>query len=129
MEAIKDIIQQLGVRVDFVIILLALMLVDIICGVVKALYLGEFKSSIFREGLIKKFFEVVIVCAGYLIDYVLGTRNVGLAVLIMLIGAELYSIIFENAATFVHVPKVLEDAVNSMREEKKEEEIDNGERF
>lgn len=128
MSAIKEIIAQLGVRVDFVVILLALMLVDIICGVIKALYLNEFRSSIFREGLIKKFFEVVIVCAAYLIDYVLGTRQVGLAVLIMLIGAELYSIIFENASKFVHVPKILEDAVNSMRGEK-EEEIDNGERL
>lgn len=121
---IKEIIQQLGVRVDLIVILLGLMATDIFAGVVKAFYLGEFQSKILREGLIKKLFEIVIIVIGYVLDYVLNLKQIGVAVSLILIGAETYSIVIENASTFVPIPKVLKNAIDTLKSEddKNEEE-------
>ena len=125
---IKSIIAELGVRVDLIVILLILMVLDILVGIIRAFYQGTFKSKILREGLIKKLFEVIIILIGYVLDYVLGLKNIGVAVTYLLIGAEAYSIVVENISEFIPIPQILKDAIDSLRGEKKED-IDNGERF
>jgi len=124
---IKAIIEQLGVRVDLILILLGLMALDIIVGVIKAFYLKNFQSKILREGLIKKLFEIVIILIGYVLDYVLNIKQIGLAVIMLLIGAETYSIVIENISEFVPIPKILKEMIEKLKGE--EEEVDNGERF
>lgn len=118
----KEIIEQLGVRTDFLLILVILMGVDILVGIIRAFHNREFKSSILREGLIKKLFEVIICILGYIGDYVIGINQVGLAVTILLIGAEMYSIVIENASDFVPIPKPLKDLIANL---KGEESIEN----
>lgn len=125
---IRNIISVLNIRVDLIIILLSLMALDIFVGVIKAFYEKNFQSKILREGLIKKLFEIIIICIGYLIDYILEIHNVGIAVLVMLIGAEMYSIVIENASKFIPIPKMLRNMIDNLRSEK-EEEVDNGERL
>lgn len=124
---VKQIVEILGVDVKLLIVLVVMMALDILAGSIRAVVEKDFKSKIFREGLAKKLFEIMLIVVSYLVDYCLQTHIVGKAVTLMLIGAEAYSIVFENAAKFVSVPSVLEDAINTLRKEK--EEQDNGERF
>lgn len=128
---IQKLIEVLGVNVQLLLVLVVMMALDIIAGCTRAIVEHDFQSKIFREGLAKKLYELMLIVVAYLVDYTLGTKVVGIAVTSMLIGAEAYSIVFENAAHFISIPGVLEDAINSLRQEKvkEEEEADNGQRL
>lgn len=96
-------------------VLMIVMLLDIITGTVGALIKKDFKSTVFREGLFKKLLEVVLVVVGYLMDYTLSVTYIGMAVMVMVIGMELYSIVFENMADYINIPDWLKNIIDGMR--------------
>lgn len=96
-------------------VLMIVMLLDIITGTLGALLKKDFKSTVFREGLFKKLLEVVLVVVGYLLDYTLSVEYIGTACMIMVIGMELYSIVFENMAEYIELPDWLKNIIDGMR--------------
>lgn len=96
-------------------VLMIVMLLDIITGTLGALLKKDFKSTVFREGLFKKLLEVVLVVVGYLLDYTLSVEYIGTACMIMVIGMELYSIVFENMSEYIEIPDWLKNIIDGMR--------------
>lgn len=96
-------------------VLLIAMLLDIITGTIGALIKKDFKSTVFREGLFKKLLELVLVVVGYLLDYVLTVSYIGTACMILVIGMELYSIVIENMAEYIDIPKWLKDILEQLK--------------
>lgn len=96
-------------------VLMIVMLLDIITGTLGALLKKDFKSTVFREGLFKKLLEVVLVVVGYLLDYTLSVEYIGTACMIMVIGMELYSIVFENMSEYIEIPDWLKNIIDCMR--------------
>lgn len=96
-------------------VLMIVMLLDIITGTLGALLKKDFKSTVFREGLFKKLLEVVLVVVGYLLDYTLSVEYIGTACMVMVIGMELYSIVFENMAEYIELPDWLKNIIDGMR--------------
>ena len=127
---VQDIIKAMSVRTDLLIVLVGVMGLDILVGCIRAFSEGSFKSKIFREGLAKKLYEIILIIVAYIVDYVLGTNYIGVAVSVMLIGAEAYSVVIENISKVVEIPQPLIDAIDRLKGKKEEvEEDDNGERF
>lgn len=110
-----EIIKELDIRQDLIIVVLVVMLLDIITGTIGALLNHDFKSTVFRQGLFKKLYELVFIIAGYLLDYVLDVKYIGLAVIYMIIGMELYSIMIENASDIIPLPQWLKDIVENLK--------------
>lgn len=96
-------------------VLMIAMLLDIVTGTIGALIKKDFKSTVFREGLFKKLLEIVLVVVGYLMDYTLSVTYIGMACLIMVIGMELYSIVFENMAEYINIPDWLKKLIEAMK--------------
>lgn len=96
-------------------VLMIVMLLDIITGTIGALLKKDFKSTIFREGLFKKLLELVLVIVGYLMDYTLSVNYIGNAVIVMVIGMELYSIVFENMTGYLDVPEWLRKLIENLK--------------
>lgn len=96
-------------------VLMIVMLLDIITGTIGALLKKDFKSTIFREGLFKKLLELVLVIVGYLMDYTISVNYIGNAVIVMVIGMELYSIVFENMTGYLDVPEWLRKLIENLK--------------
>lgn len=101
----------------YIVCLLILMGLDVVAGVMIAFVKKEYKSCLFREGLVKKVLEVLLVLVGFVLDAVLDMTGVGYAVLIGLSVSEAYSIVIENIGTYIDVPSVLKDLLQKKKEE------------
>ena len=53
----------------YIICILAFILADILTGLVKALYEGDFKSSVMRQGLFHKCGEIMVLALLYGVEY------------------------------------------------------------
>ena len=113
-------LKELQIRKDFILIILILMVLDVITGVVKAFLDKNFQSTIFRQGLYKKVYELIIILVGYILDYVLGLNYIGEALIFMIIGLEAYSIVIENASEYVPIPSWLKQIIEKLKAENKE---------
>lgn len=112
-------INDLYIRADFIIIILILMILDILSGVIKAFIDKEFSSSVFRQGLFKKVYELIIIIVGYILDYVLQLEYIGITLSMMIIGLETYSIVIENASTYIPIPDFFKNIIINLKEGEK----------
>ena len=119
---VLDMLSKIKVRTDLLIVISVLMLLDIVTGVIGALINKEFKSTIFRQGLFKKVYELLIIVVGYILDYTLGLTYIGVALSFMIIGLEAYSIVIENAGNYVPVPEWLKDIIERLKAGEKQKE-------
>lgn len=118
-EAIKAIVTE---NQKAVLVLAVFILFDIITGVIKAGTNGELVSSKFRHGIIKKFFEILLIVVGYALDYLTEMVYIGNSVAIFFIVMEGYSIL-ENTSEFVELPSILKTILDSLQGEKNKDDI------
>lgn len=96
--------------------LIALMVIDYITGVVKAIYLKKLSSEIGYRGLIKKILVLIVVGAAVVLQSVLP-QNIPLReITIMFFVCNEGISILENAATMIPIPKKLKDVLLQLRD-------------
>lgn len=96
--------------------LIALMVIDYITGVVKAIYLKKLSSEIGYRGLIKKVLVLIVVGAAVVLQSVLP-QNIPLReITIMFFVCNEGISILENAATMIPIPKKLKDVLLQLRD-------------
>lgn len=96
-------------------VVLVFMLLDIITGTVGAFKDKDFKSTVFREGLFKKLLELILIVVGYLLDYTLSLKYIGVACNYLIIGMEAYSIVIENMSDYIPLPEWLKEIIEKLK--------------
>ena len=131
MDEVKDVIQNLHFTKDFwvVVVPCILMAVDIATGFVNAWAKHNIKSAIMRQGLARKFGELVIIGIAQLFFYSLGLSKVIVSGVSFYIGImELISICENLDKLGVPIPKfikrALHDAQDKLAKESKGGEAD-----
>ena len=109
-----ELIQLLKDNQKFIVILCVFILLDIVSGIVKAILNKDLKSSIFRDGLLKKSLEIIIVILGFSCDWAFGMTVLGKAVLMFEVAMEGYSIL-ENIVDYVPVPEKLKEFLEQVK--------------
>ena len=94
-----------------------LITIDILTGLVIAWRNGDFKSSIMRTGLSKKFGELVYVLVGILTKFALGTELILYFTVIYICLMELSSLAENCAKLGVEIPEKLKEKLNNDKEE------------
>lgn len=131
MDEINDVIQNLRFTKDFwvVVVPCILMAVDIATGFVNAWAKHNIKSAIMRQGLARKFGELVVIGIAQLFFYSLGLSKVIVSGVSFYIGImELISICENLDKLGVPIPKfikrALHDAQDKLAKESKGGEAD-----
>lgn len=93
------------------IVLSVSILCDIFTGVVKAVIDHDLKSSKFKEGLLKKTYDYILVIIGICLDWLLGTSYICKGCLYALVAMEFYSCI-ENLRNYIPVPETISKALD-----------------
>lgn len=119
MDEVKDVIQNLHFTKDFwvVVVPCILMAVDIATGFVNAWAKHNIKSAIMRQGLARKFGELVIIGMAQLFFYSLGLSKVIVSGVSFYIGImELISICENLDKLGVPIPKFIKRALHDAQE-------------
>lgn len=119
MEKIIKLFQQDDIR-KILLIMAVVIIIDIVTGLINAFLKQELNSTKMREGLIKKFYEFVIVLIGFLLDIMLSTgTTVCTAVATFYVVEEILSII-ENTSKYVPYPEIITKTLEKLKEHKEE---------
>lgn len=95
----------------------ALILLDIVTGVINAWVKGELKSYRLREGLGKKTGEVILLIVGSLLYHGLGVSKAILCILSLYISFMEFISLMENLKKLgVHIPKFIDKALAGANE-------------
>lgn len=130
MDEVKEIIQNLHFTKDFwvVVVPCILMAVDIATGFVNAWAKHSIKSAIMRQGLARKFGELVIIGMAQLFFYSLGLSKVIVSGVSFYIGImELISICENLDKLGVPIPKFIKRALHDAQEKLAKEPEEGGE--
>ena len=95
---------------------LILIVIDVITGVVIAWRDNNFKSSVMRAGLSKKFGELVYVLIGVLTKYALGTEMILYFTVIYICLMELSSLAENCDKLGVDIPDLLKEKLNNNKD-------------
>ena len=111
MENITEILDNVKFVNDNMALLLplALIILDILTGVVNAILKGEMDSSVMRQGLGHKFSEVIYLILGILIDIFLRWHGVYLLMIIYISFMESVSILENCSKLGVPMPEFLKN--------------------
>lgn len=104
------------------IVLCVFIVLDIVTGVLKAASKKELVSSKFRQGCVKKIFELVLIIVGFCLDYLTDLSYVGNTVSVFFIVMEGYSIL-ENTSEFVELPGILKAILEGLQGDKDKDDI------
>lgn len=96
---------------------------DIVTGIIKAVLSHDLKSRCFKEGLLKKCYDYVLVMIAFCVDYILDVNYISNATLYCLIAMEFYSCI-ENLREYVPIPEALSNALNVLQKQSDTPNID-----
>lgn len=100
--------------------LVALVVLDYVTGVLKAIYTKTLSSSIGFKGLIRKVTVFIVVATAYIVQCVIGDaiplRDI---VIIFFVCNEGISLL-ENASEFIPIPDKLKDTLIQLRDKNKE---------
>lgn len=118
-EAIKEIMIE---NQRSILVLAIFILLDIITGVLKAANNSELVSSKFRQGIIKKLFEIILIFVGFCLDYMTEMMFIGNSVSIFFVVMEGYSIL-ENTSEFVELPQILKSVLEQLQGDKNKDDI------
>lgn len=97
-----------------IIILGVMITLDILSGIVKAVIAKDLKSSIMREGLLKKVLELIVVVVAFACDLLLGVKYIGNIVTVAFIGMEGLSVL-ENAGEYIPLPDGLKSILEALK--------------
>ena len=107
----KDLLEIAKADQEFLLVLSIAVFLDIITGVIKAIINHDLKSCKFKEGLLKKILDYVLVVIALCLDYILKVDYISVSCFYALIAMEFYSCI-ENLRVYIPIPEVLEKALN-----------------
>lgn len=113
----EDLTKLFASNQRYLIVFLIFIVLDIFTGILKALIKRDLKSSIFREGILKKCLEIVLVVVGFSCDWAFNVQVVGMGVLVCQLVMEAYSIL-ENISEYVPVPEKLKKFLEDVKEGK-----------
>ena len=123
MDELKIFCELMRSDASKIVILSIAVVLDMITGVIKAVISHDLKSSVFKQGLLKKCYDYVLVVIAVCLDFLLGVEYIGTATLFCLIAMEFYSCV-ENLREYVPVPDVISKALDILNNRGKEEECD-----
>lgn len=123
MDELKIICELMRSDASKIVILSIAVVLDMITGVIKAVISHDLKSSAFKQGLLKKCYDYVLVVIAVCLDFLLGVEYIATATLFCLIAMEFYSCV-ENLREYVPVPDVISKALDILNNRGKEEECD-----
>lgn len=114
----NEIVELLFGIKDTILVLLFFNLLDILSSIPKIVEFG-FKSTVFRNGLLKKSSYYIALLAVSCLDYIVGTNGTLIKCLLLLfIGNEAFSILIENLGPYIPLPEAVKDIVNKLKEGK-----------
>ena len=105
---------------DAILVMSIAIVCDMVTGVIKAVISHDLKSSVFKQGLLKKAYDYILVIIGCCLDYLMKTNVISIACLYCLIGMEFYSCV-ENLREYVPIPKALSNALDILQKKESEE--------
>ena len=107
----KDLLQIIKADQKFLLVLSIAVFLDILTGVIKAIINHDLKSCKFKEGLLKKILDYVLVVIALCLDYILQVDYISVTCFYAMIAMEFYSCI-ENLRVYIPIPEVIEKALN-----------------
>lgn len=110
-----DVLELIRENAGFISVLSIAIACDIFTGVIKAIINHDLKSSKFKEGVLKKWLDYVLVVISFCLDYTLHTDYLSTATLYCLIAMEFYSCI-ENLRYYIPIPATIENALNVLQQ-------------
>lgn len=96
------------------IILGVMIILDVVSGLIKAVLNKDLKSSVMREGLLKKLLELIVVIVAFACDILLGVSYIGNIVIVAFVGMEGLSIL-ENAGEYIPLPDGLKNILEALK--------------
>lgn len=112
----EDVIKLIQMNEKGIAVLSVAIALDIVTGIIKAILSHDLRSSKFKEGMLKKCYDYILVVIAFCLDYTLKVSYVSNATLYCLIAMEFYSCI-ENLREYVPVPEPLSNALNLLQKE------------
>ncbi|AMX82530.1 holin [Geobacillus subterraneus] len=105
----------------FVVILLALVIVDYITGIVASALEGRLSSQVGFRGIVRKLLIFVLVAASHLVDLAIGwdMHLIRDAIIFFYIANEFISIVENAGRAGVPIPAVLRKAIELLKDEMK----------
>ena len=101
----------------YLVVLMVFIVLDMLTGVIHAILKKELKSSVFREGLLKKVLEMIVVILAFSLAWCSGISELSVGTVAALVLMESYSIL-ENIAEYIPIPVVLKNFIDSAKESK-----------
>jgi len=105
----------------FVVILLALVIVDYITGIAASALEGKLSSQVGFRGIVRKLLIFVLVAASHLVDLAIGwdMHLIRDAIIFFYIANEFISIVENAGRAGVPIPAVLRKAIELLKDEMK----------
>jgi toxin secretion/phage lysis holin len=114
--SVSYIVDGLGLALTF---LLCMMVIDVITGLMVAGKGNQIKSSLFRQGLVRKLYILLLIGAVYMVDkLVLDTGYIGDGVTIAFVINEFVSITENGGKLGVWMPQKVKDIIAALKENK-----------
>lgn len=117
----SEVLTLININSSGVAIMSIAILLDIITGIIKAIMEHDLQSSKFKQGLLKKVYDYILVVIAFCLDFMLKVNYVSQTSLYCLIAMEFYSCI-ENLREYVPIPNALEKALNVLQDKGTKEE-------
>lgn len=102
---------------QLMMILLAFIVIDVVTGFLKALVKKCLDSTKMREGLMKKFFEIVICVVAFLVDKMVGIDKLSQLTVVFYCIEEALSIL-ENTAEYMPYPQAIKNLLEQLKSKK-----------
>lgn len=104
----------LSLNTSAITVLSVAVLCDIVTGLVKATLSHDLKSSKFKDGLLKKSLDYILVVIGTSLDVLCKTSYISSACIYCLIAMEFYSCI-ENLREYIPIPSAVTAVLDSLQ--------------
>ena len=104
----------LSLNTSAITVLSVAVLCDIVTGLVKAPLNHDLKSSKFKDGLLKKSLDYILVVIGTSLDVLCKTSYISSACIYCLIAMEFYSCI-ENLREYIPIPSAVTAVLDSLQ--------------
>lgn len=97
-------------------VLVVLVILDYITGILKAIYNKELSSEVGYRGIIRKVIIFVVVATAYIISKVFNDHVPLRDIAILFYASNEAISIFENAASFIPIPKKIKELLAQLRD-------------
>ena len=104
----------LSLNTSAITVLSVAVLCDIVTGLVKATLKNDLKSSKFKDGLLKKSLDYILVVIGTSLDVLCKTSYISSACIYCLIAMEFYSCL-ENLREYIPIPPAVTAVLDSLQ--------------